>query len=107
MQTFTSVPAGLVMRHHSPPSIAAMIFSARATMRSMSSKVRSQFAMPSSTDPILAPRAQLSATGLTCAKRLAHSRLVVMMMTSDAFIAAAKVFDGSIDTAMDASAALT
>ena len=63
--------------------------------------------MPSSMEPILAPRATLSATGSTCAKRLAHSRLVVMMMTSEAFMAAARVFDGSIGTAMEARHWLT
>jgi predicted Rossmann-fold nucleotide-binding protein len=58
-------------------------------------------------EPILAPSAQLAATGSTCAKRLAHSRLVVMMMTSLAFMAAARVFDGSIGTAMEAMHRLT
>ena len=63
--------------------------------------------MPSSMEPILAPFLTLAATGLTCANRLAHSRFVVMMMTSDASIAAARFLAGSIGTFIDARAALT
>ena len=81
------MPAGEVTRHHLAPSRAAIAALARSVASRMSASVRSQEPMPSSTEAILALLSHDSRTAETCAKRLAHSRLVMMMISSEDVIA--------------------
>ena len=60
---------------------------ARSVASRMSASVRSQVPMPSSTEAILALLSHDSRTAETWAKRLAHSRLVMMMISSEVVIA--------------------
>jgi hypothetical protein len=69
---------------------------ARSVEARMSSTLRSQSPMPPSTEAILTLLAQDSLTAETWAKRLAHSRFVMMMISSAASIASWRFFGGAI-----------
>ena len=58
--------------------------------------------MPGSTEAILALLAQDSLTAETCAKRLAHSRLVMMMISSELTIAWWRLRGGAIGKCVSA-----
>ena len=58
--------------------------------------------MPCSTEAILPLAAHVSFTAETWAKRLAHSRLVMMMISSEAIIAWCRLRGGAIGKRMSA-----
>ena len=63
--------------------------------------------MPSSTEAILALLSHDSRTAETWAKRLAHSRLVMMMISSEVVIAWCRLRGGAIGKRMSAIARCT
>ena len=87
IDTVTSVPFAAVTRQSFLPSSAAIAARARFVASSIISSVRPQVPMPSSTEAISALATQVSLTAYTWAKRLAHSRLVMMMISSELIMA--------------------
>ena len=83
METVKSVPSGVVTRTRFFPSRAAIASFARCVALWMSSTVRSHVPMPSSIEAIFPFAAHVSLTALTWAKRLAHSRFVMMITSSE------------------------
>ena len=97
IETSKSVPSSVVTRTRFFPSSTAIASRARCVATWMSSTVRSQVVpMPSSTEAILPFAAHVSLTAETCAKRLAHSRLVMMMTSSEATIAWCRLRGGAM-----------
>ena len=102
MDTVTSVPSGVQTRQVLTPSSFSMAATARSVEARMSSTVRSQSPMPPSTEAILTLLAQDSRTADTWAKRFAHSRLVMMMISSAASIASCRFLGGAIGNSVSA-----
>jgi hypothetical protein len=96
MLTTTSVPAGEVTRTRFFPSSRAMAFLALPMVASMSATEIGQRPKPSSMDPMRAMLATDSFTAGTCAKRLAHSRLVMMMIWSEVTMAWCRLRGGTV-----------
>ena len=85
--TVKSVPFVVVTRTFSTPSSAAIASHARCCARCSASTVSPHSPIPGSTEAIFALFAQDSLTAETWAKRFAHSRLVMMMISSELTIA--------------------
>ena len=102
MDTVTSVPSGVQTRHSFDPLSFSMAATARSVEAMMSSTVRSQSPMPPSTEAILTLLAHDSLTAETCANRFAHSRLVMMMISSAASIASCRFLGGAIGNSVSA-----
>ena len=102
MDTVTSVPSGVHTRQVLTPSSLCIAATARSVEAMMSPTVMSQSPMPPSTDAILTLLAHDSRTAFTCANRFAHSRLVMMMISSAASIASWRFLGGAIGNSVSA-----
>ena len=78
------------------PSSAATASFVRCAERSRSSRVRPHSPMPGSIEAIFPFASHVSRTALTCAKRFAHSRLVMMITSSEPTIARCRFSGGAI-----------
>ena len=104
MLTTTSVPAGEVTRTRFFPSSLAMAFFALPMVASMSATEIGQRPKPSSIEPMRARLATDSLTAGTCAKRFAHSRLVMMMIWSEVTMAWCRLRGGTMGNSVSARA---
>src|SRR3990172_121205 len=107
IDTETSVPAGEVTRQRLCPFKTWMAARARSVASRIWSLLRFHAPIPSSTEAILALLAQDSRTADTWAKRLAHSRLVMMMISSELTIAWCRLRGGAIGNVRSARPRLT
>ncbi len=102
MDTITSVPSGVHTRQVLTPSSLCIAATARSVEAMMSPTVMSQSPMPPSTEAILTLLAQDSRTAFTWANRFAHSRLVMMMISSAASIASWRFLGGAMGNSVSA-----